>query len=162
MAPLEGKPMTRERRAKIYFRLMDIVLVLSAIGFAEFLLDKVGDIILIQKSSPIYAPVSIFFLTMNFVVPLFLILARFMRDEYAEQLWKRTAVVMSYLLATLPAAILAGAWLAYLAPATLRTLPQFMMLFDPAPLYVVTTATWMIGMLLFVAVFQFLRWRDAR
>lgn len=153
---------TRARRARVYFRLMDIVLVLSLLGFAEFLLDKIGGIILIEKSNPIYPPVAFFFGFMNFIVPLFLILARFMRDEYAELLWRRTAVVVAYMLALAPWVIVASMWAYYFATgARMRESPFAPLVIPQEPVQVIWLC-WLVFMLLFVAIFQFLRWRDGR
>jgi hypothetical protein len=167
MASLEGQPVSdalirRATRARIYFRLMDIMLVLSLMGFTEFLLDKVGGIILIPATSPIYPLVSTFFYTMNFFVPTFLILARFMRDEYAELLWRRTATALVYVSAIAPFGLLAIGWVSFLitgqrvSQGAVRFLAESMEFFDAV------VVIWMVFMLLFVAIFQLLRWRDAR
>lgn len=153
---------SRARRARAYFRLMDIVLVLSLMGFIEFLLDNVFDVILIPKSSPIYLPVSIFFIFMNFIMPWFLILARFMRDEYAELLWRRTAAVAAYALALAPVFVLMGFWISYFLTGKRVSESVFAPLVEPTEAFQVIWFCWLGYMLLFVAIFQFLRWHDAR
>jgi hypothetical protein len=168
MAPLVGKLMTnaasgnRAKRARVYFRLMDIVLVLSLLGFAEFLLDKVGGIILLEKNNPFYSPVSLIFVIANFYFPMLLILCRFMRDEYAELLWQRTATVIVYFSAIAPFLLTAVAWASFflLGAQTTRSLFQFLK--GPVDPFDVVTVIWAMFMLLFVAIFQFLRWRDSR
>jgi hypothetical protein len=153
---------TRARRARIYFRLMDITLVLALIGFTEFLLDEVFGIILTPKSSPFYLPISIFFIFMNFIVPWFLILARFMRDEYAELLWRRTAAVAAYTLALAPVFVLLCFWAAYLLTGKKVSEGVFAPLVAPTEAFQVVWFCWLAFMLMFVAIFQLLRWRDAR
>lgn len=150
----------RAKRARIYFRLMDVVFILAVLGFSEFLLDKVGGIILMETSHPAHGYVSAFFIIMNFFLPMFLILARFMRDEYAEQVWRRTAVSLSYVVTLLPIAIFAGAWIDFLTTTTGQPRPLFALLENPIEPFKVVQVCWMAFMLLFVGVFQFLRWRD--
>lgn len=152
----------RARRARIYFRLMDVVCILAVLGFSEFLLDKVGGIILLETSHPAHVYVSAFFITMNFFLPMFLILARFMRDEYADQLWRRTAVVLSYGVTLLPIVIFAGAWIDYLTTTTGQPRPVFALLEETTEPYNVIQACWMAFMLLFVGIFQLLRFTDSR
>jgi hypothetical protein len=161
MEPLEGQLMSREKRAKLYFRLMDVVFILALIGFSEFLIDKVFGVILIERSNPIHLPISIFFTTMNFLGPAFLLVARFMRDEYAEQLWQRTIALLAYAVAIAPILLIAGAWIAYaLSPE--KPVGPYIYLYAKNETTTVISIAWGAYMLLFVAIFQFVRWRDAR
>jgi hypothetical protein len=168
MASLEGRPMTnatsgnRAKRARVYFRLMDVTFFLAILGFSEFLLDKVFGIILIQTTSPLYPPVSTFMIFMNFLMPLFLVLARFMRDEYAELLWRRTAVVFAYAIAIIPFIIQIVGWLVYLTRGEEGVRRHLKILLVPTQPYFVIAVAWMAFMLLFVAIFRVLRWRDGR
>jgi small-conductance mechanosensitive channel len=100
-----------------------------------------------------------------FFVPMFLICARFMRDEYAEQLWRRTAVVLAYATAAIPLVCFILAWGWYFATGhtdakqvhwTLRWLADDIKWGDALMI------VWLGYMMVFVMLFQILRWRDSR
>ncbi len=148
------------RRYRLYFRLMDVTLVLSIIGFSEFLLDNVFGIILIPKDSPAYRPVSIIMVSANFFLPMFLIAARFMRDEFAEILWQRTATTLMYLLVLAPGIILVWSFVMRMAGGN-DYISLFGYLYRQNALDAIV-AGWIAVMLLFVAIFQLYRWRATR
>jgi hypothetical protein len=162
MASLEGKPMTREKRAKLYFRLMDITFVLALIGLSEVLLDEVFRMELIKPSDAMYWPIAVFFRTMNFLLPTFLLLARFMRDEYAELLWQRTTAILTYVVTAIPAILAAGA-MVLISIGVDKPVGIYAYLYaTKQSLFNAIIISWMAYMLLFVAIFQFVRWRDSR
>lgn len=81
--------MTREHRAKACFRLICICLAFAAVGLPDHLAGIFFDRTLLPQPSIAYTSVGIIVLLFNFVMSPFLVVARFMRDEYAEQLWQR-------------------------------------------------------------------------
>jgi hypothetical protein len=162
MAPLEGQPMStpapkKKLRYRLYFWLMDICLILSVLGLTEFILDYGLGIILIATDSPIYPIISLFFISANFIVPLFLVVARFMRDEFAELLWKKTATTLLYGFVVVPGFVLTTTYVASLFGSRIHVaILQALQEYTAIQAIVVG---WMAVMLAFVGLFQFYRWR---
>ncbi|MCP5396839.1 MAG: hypothetical protein H6918_08920 [Sphingomonadaceae bacterium] len=160
----------RQFRYRLYFWLMDISLVCGLIGFADFIRDDILGYAAFDPVSPIYIAVGVFCLFFSFPVATFLVLARFMRDEYAEQLWQRTIGKLGFISAVVPFSLYVLVWTFYFI-ASFRILPKAVhnSLVDLLEMgatewrfdEIINTA-WMVFMLLFVAIFQFLRWRDSR
>ena len=154
--------MTSERRFRIYFRLMDICLVAGILILAPFLpiFERlVAEDGTIPTWYNIYGAVLIF---ISFFLAPFLILARFMRDEYAEQLFRRTTDVVVYIAVAFPLLVFSAATVVYIATGA-KEAPY------PFNLFAVDVTWWTaIGelfkffCLIFVFVFQFLRWKDSR
>jgi ABC-type microcin C transport system permease subunit YejB len=166
MAPLEGKPMNANKvrkqfRFRLYFWLMDICLVFAGIGLADYLRDKVFDI-QIDEKNPIYLAVSVGVLVFNFIVPVFLIIAKFMRDEYSQEIWQRSIAILVYFLALTPLFIFAAGWYTILFSTADRLAGLLAFLFATVSGGELVMRMWLAFMLLWVAIFQFLRWRDAR
>ena len=155
-------PISRERRSRTYFRLMDLCFVASLLVLASFLpvFEKVvGPNGTVPPWYQVYGAVLMFFVF--FVTP-FLVLARFMRDEYAERLFRRTTILLVYIAVAVPFLIFSAATLVYLSTLT----PEAPWPFD---LFMAQTTWWAalaepfkIFCILFVLIFQFLRWKDSR
>ncbi|KPF65151.1 hypothetical protein IP79_02945 [Porphyrobacter sp. AAP60] len=101
------------------------------------------------------------------LIPLILLLAWFLRDDYAAALWKRTTVVLAYGVAIAPVLLVAASWLAYDVltkgtPAYEAWDAFYLALIEGGSGRDILTFTWHVYMLLFVLIFQFLRWRDSR
>lgn len=155
---------SKDLRYRAYFWLMDASLVALIIGGLDFLARK-----LFGMGSDYFLPSSLIFvigiplLILNFVVPMFLVVARFMRDDYTEQLWKRTFVVLAYFVALLPFIYLVLYWSLFFALGQPKPLPVILAL--PELNLTLGTAVyfaWIAYMMMFVVIFQFLRWRDSR
>ncbi len=152
-------------RYRVYYWLMDICLAFAAIGLIDWIIDPYE-----ATERPLwYLVVGAVVLTFNGFVPLFLMVARFMRDDYTESLWKRSLVVMAYGSAVVPPVLVLGPWVLFFllgGDGSLR--PDFYIAFEDAfysktlQPYIVVAKVWLTFMLLFVGVFQFLRWRDSR
>lgn len=100
-----------------------------------------------------------------FVVPMFLICAKFMRDEYAEGLWRRTSVVLAYATAGLPLIFLIIAWGWYFATGHTdaeKVHWSLQWMADEIKWGDATMIVWLGYMMVFVVIFQFLRWRDSQ
>ena len=150
-------------RFRVYYWLMDICLVSALIGLVDFILVRTIDLHyfgLPEVGQVIVAIPVLFFST---IVPLFLMVGKFMRDEYAEGLWRRSVVVLAYACAVLPLIFFIVAWMTYFA----LDRPEY----APAAFAWSTAQTqwgwaiayiWFGYMMLYVTIFQFLRWRDSR
>jgi uncharacterized membrane protein YhaH (DUF805 family) len=160
---LTGKP-DRQFRYRAYFWLMNASLAAVIYSFLELAADRLTgfdpqDYMPQALAIIFYVPL----LVLIFLVPMFLICARFMRDEYAEQVWRRTAVVLAYATAIFPLVFLVSEWCLYFAlgqpakaPSVLRW-SKSEVEWGNAILYV-----WLGYMNVFVMIFQFLRWKDTR
>ncbi len=152
-------------RYRAYFWLMDACLVLAPLG--AFMAIWVGP--RLPKPRPLWFeliswPLEIFVL----IIPVFLICAKFMRDDYAEGLWRRTLVVVGVMAAVAPMVIA----FAYAIMGTLFVRDSGWLHRTYARLYylveVEMTArqamliSWLTFLLAFVVIFQFLRWKDSR
>ncbi|UYV14759.1 hypothetical protein [Porphyrobacter sp. ULC335] len=155
----------RQFRYRAYFWLMNASFFAIIYSFVELLVGRVTGFDP-QDYMPTFA-VPIFYgpiLVFMFLVPMFLICARFMRDEYAEQLWRRTSVVLAYATAATPLLCFILGWIWYFATGhtdakqvhwSLRWMADKVVWGD-ALMYV-----WIGYMMVFVVIFQFLRWRDS-
>jgi cation transport ATPase len=103
----------------------------------------------------------------------FLICARFMRDEYAEGLWQKSATMFSYILVLLPAIAIVAAYLyqAYTSPAISIPTPAERAALAAYPRPISWQISGALTLLLyiaayvpflFIALYKFNRWRDAR
>lgn len=151
-------------RYRAYFWLMNASLVAVIYGAIELIIGvafafDVSDLMPEPMRAVFLAYVALFLL----VVPVVLICAKFMRDEYCEQLWKRSFVVLAYLTAIAPLIYLAAYWSLFYALGQPKPLPPFLawpeqkVNLGPA-IYI----PWVGYMMMFVVVFQILRWRDSR
>lgn len=155
---------TKQTRYRAYFWLMNASSVAVLFSAVEPAVDHLFGFTLDQIFPPpviaVLLPFIAFFLL---VVPMFLICARFMRDEYCEELWKRTFVVLAYIVALLPFVYLVFYWSTFFALGQPKELPP--LLAWPAIEVTMGTAVylaWTAYMILFVFTFQVLRWRDSR
>jgi len=159
---LLSRPAT-DWRYRAYFRLMDASAVALVIGVADFLGERLlGTGFEDLVPHPWILVIGLPVLFLNFIVPTFLVIARFMRDDYAEGLWRRAMLVVGHGVALGPIALLATGWIAYLAIGG-PTAPLWLrFLIDPQAPLKVLLYLWEAHMILFVCAFQFLRWRDSR
>ena len=160
-----SKP-TRDLRYRAYFWLMDASLVAIAIGAMDFLGARLFAVSLeTLLPSPWLYIVALPVLFVNFFVPTFLICARFMRDEYAEGLWRRTSVAIAYAIAALPLMFFISYWIVSFAngfPDPKQAHWTMQWSFDETKWGYAIMSVWMTYMMLFVCIFQFLRWSDAQ
>lgn len=158
---LTDKP-DRQFRYRAYFWLMNASLAAVIIGSADFAADRafaMGFEAFVP--SPWIYVIGVPKLIFSFFVPMLLVVASFMRDDYAEGLWRRTMLVLGYGVALGPNALLALLWLVFLLvgpvpPSWLRFMTE------PADPLTVLLYLWEAHLILFVCAFQFLRWRDSR
>lgn len=105
------------------------------------------------------APV-LFFLS---IVAPFLVVASFMRDDYAESLWRRSVAVLTFGAATIPALFLVITWPLYFLLEPSRS-PFYMAYFSffefidrEQEVRETLMMTWLAFNVSFVAIFEFLR-----
>lgn len=97
-------------RFRLYYRLMDACLFLLVPHFLILILHPDRP----SKDEPLELIAFFYVIILSSVLgSLFLLLARFMRDEYAEGLWRRSLVVMGYLGAVVPPLFSIGSWIIY-------------------------------------------------
>lgn len=151
-----------ERRFRLYFRLMDLCL-LSSILILVSLLPIFDNVVSPDGTVPfwyrIYGSVLLFFAF--FVTPA-LILARFMRDEYAEQLFRRTTDVVVYSAVAMPLIVFWVATVVYLVTGAEEAPYPFSLFMVEVTWWSAIADLFKYFCLLFVFVFQFIRWKDSR
>ncbi len=111
MAPMEGDAVMKGGRFRLYFRLMDICFAIQIISIMlEIVQFATGD----DFTSGITGQAMAVFQLGSLALPIFLIFARFMRDDFAEQLWQLTAGTVLKAICFLPpiVAIIAGGLIA--------------------------------------------------
>lgn len=154
-------------RYRAYYWLMDACLLVIVLGILEMAVYITSGLSTSDLPSPFDVIVRAPLIVFCYLVPLFLILARFMRDDYAEDLWRRTAAVFAYLVAILPIMIAIPAWLGYLLiPAGTALAADFnatiALLLTEVPVAIAIQVFLAALLVCFVVIFQFLRWRDSR
>ncbi|MDC8753255.1 hypothetical protein OIK40_01210 [Erythrobacter sp. sf7] len=151
-------------RYRAYFWLMDASLVAVAYAAIEPIISYFFDYdISTVLPEPVRAVFLAFVTFFILVVPVILICAKFMRDEYCEQLWKRSFVVMAYLTALAPLIYMVVYWSLFYALGQPKPLPPILAWpFREVTMGPAIYIAWIGYMMVFVALFQFLRWRDAR
>mgnify|MGYP006168756599 FL=1 len=161
----ESSKPVRTWRYKAYFYVMDACLVFAGLGLIDHFVDPYEP----ETAPAWYFVYGGLFLAFNTIVPLFLMLASFMRDDYAEGLFRRTLQVLAYGAAVVPPIVMIVPWLlAGLFIMTEARAPGFYREFYAAfydgavPPATVLGRVWLAFMLSFVGTFQFLRWKDSK
>lgn len=150
-------------RYRAYFWLMDGALAASAFLWANFFVFRMTGLEVFGLPEIVQNILAIFLWPFGVVAPIFLLFARFMRDEYSEQLWRRTVVILAYVTAIVPLAYFSVAWATFFALGQ----PD-----DPPAIFAWSVeqvkwgnAIWYsfsVYVQMFIFIFQFLRWRDSR
>ena len=147
---------------RIYFWLMDACFVAGLLVLSEPFVpeDWVGGVTYWIIGAPLL-------ILVGGVTP-FLIAARFMRDDYAEGIWQRSVAILTLIMVIVPAVFLIVGWPVYLLVEPNRSpiykaYYEFYVFIDtPNPVRDTLMMTWLVFNLSFVAIFQFLRWKDSR
>ena len=152
----------RQTRYKLYFWLMDLCLFFGIVGFIDFIITRIyGDFP--EGAEPAwYVALAIVAVIVSFLIAPILIVARFMRDEYAEQLWKRTTNVIVMVVTILPYIVFSAGWLVWFVTKSTEAPFPFSLLMIDTVWWSAIAGIWKTFCLLFVAIFQFLRWKDSR
>ncbi|MEP5623335.1 MAG: hypothetical protein ABJP82_12250, partial [Hyphomicrobiales bacterium] len=83
-------------RYRMYFWLMDLSLIALLISVGEELFRLATGIKYYGLTGTAELVIGLTLMNLRVFVPLLLVVAKFMRDDYAESLWKRTATVLAY------------------------------------------------------------------
>lgn len=157
-------------RFRLYYRLMDLVLLIYAFAI---LFTIVGEAIALEPEelpAVVFYGVPLLLWPVFYVVVPVLIVARSLRDEYADLLWKRTIAQLMMLTAVIPPLLFASIW--FISIVILGGdvanwdgyRPDWLL--DPIMKEVYRLGTimefWQVFTLGFVFLFQFNRWRDSR
>ena len=152
-------------RYRLYYRLMDVCLIATLIFVTEALFLGLFGLSVFDTSIPqmIKTGLTLFVVAFVMIGPFILFAAKFMRDDYAEQLWRRSVVVLAYGVALIPLALFI---IFNIAQDILGVdgSKEFFPAWVLAKWEIVRTI-FILGLayvLMFVLVFQFLRWRDTR
>lgn len=151
---------------RAYFWLMDAATVAILTGLATLIWQLPADA---DGNSPLWVHIVMWPLAfMAGVVPVFLITASFMRDDYADGIWRRTMMVIGVLTAVVPLVLNT----AYRMTATLytpdggiihRAYYQFYYFIEQdLNARAGMVGAWLAFIMSFVIVFQFIRWKDSR
>jgi cytochrome bd-type quinol oxidase subunit 1 len=161
--PKTDKPV-KALRYRSYFWLMDIATpaVIMTVGLPA--LDSLTGIdVRSVMPPPVWFVLNAFALIFGLCLPTFLMCARFLRDDYVEALWRRSVAVLAYVMAITPIAALSINWILYLALGQPERVPDFLRwAFAKVEIYSVILNVSGFYIMIFVAIFQFLRWRDTR
>lgn len=161
--PKTDKP-RKAIRYRIYFWLMDfsavVMALLVCLGLADVIIDE--DITEALPPSLFFSMSALFQIVTFIVVPL-LICAKFMRDDYSDTLWRRSASVLVYASVIIPLTIFVTTQIYVVGMGPLSKGPPLIRwLTNKVMVDMAMLGIWISYMILFVAIFQFLRWRDAR
>lgn len=151
-------------RYRSYFWLMDFSAILVAlfvcILFADMIIDED-----LTEAIPyiIFAAMSALFQIVTFLILPFLICTKFMRDDYSDTLWRRSVSVLAYASTTIPLTIFVITQIYFLGVGKLSKGPPLIRwVTNKITVDMAMISIWISYMILFVAIFQILRWRDAR
>ena len=140
---------------------MDACLFFGFIGFMDQMAAWIGLHDTHGSHPTWYVVIGAITLGFSFLVAPFLILARFMRDEYAQQLWQRTVNLLVNIVTFVPLLIVGFGIATQLATGK-RKLPSFMApMLESATWVSAMTIGWLVFCLLFVVIFQVLRVKDS-
>ena len=169
----DAKTPKGEWRYRAYFRLMDASLFFWIVLIIDTFVSPYDDPDTFPVWYAVHGEVTIFFCLF---VSLFLVFARFMRDDYAEGLRKRTFVLLGYGAVVGPIFINIGSWVIYYTTLILNepgasldgTVPQRApdyirwLLVNETTVDVVLGGVSQVFLGSFIAIFRFLRWKDSR
>lgn len=152
----------RDFKYRLYFWLMDFSFLSALVIISNIALDQGFGIDTLPADKP-WAPFIAYPMIIGLsLVPLFLLVARFMRDEYAERLWRRTGKIVIVLVAFGPYVYMISNWVAYWILRSDKAPFPFNIVVPETHLHIVMAYVSVGVMILFVCVFQLLRWLDAR
>lgn len=150
-----------ERRYRLYFRLMDACLLFAFLGFMDQTAAWIGLHDTHGSHPTWYIAIGAITLGFSFLVAPFLILARFMRDEYAQQLWQRTVNLLVTIVTFFPMIIVGFGIATQLATGKRKLLPVLAPMLESTKWVHAMTIGWLVFCLLFVVIFQALRLKDS-
>jgi hypothetical protein len=161
--PNSDKPL-KAKRYRIYFWLMDfstaVMALLASLLIAEYFVGPdIHDIV----PPTIYLINAATFQIVGLIILPFLICAKFLRDDYLDALWHRSVTILAYSIALI---VFAAFWISsiyYFTVGPISQGPQFISWLAAETKWgEAIVEIWISYMILFVAIFQVLRWKDSR
>lgn len=159
----DQKRLTEGRlRYRLYFWLMDASLVGVVIFFASVLFQAATGLEFFGLPPMLGLVSGVVLMALIFLIPLILIIGRPLRDEYAEILWRRTIAPLVVIMSTSPLLYIVIGWTLYAAQIDPKSSAALAWLYEQQSGFEAISGAWALLNMLFVAIFQFLRWRDSR
>lgn len=158
--------MAQMNRFSLYYRLMDICLIIQIAALSL----EIGEIVTgAELAVGAFGNVVITFFLCALLLPIFLIFARFMRDDFSEQIWQKTAGTVLKALTVLPPIVAISVGLLIGTgnidvPATMFTGEGLSQAQGGAIFGVVMSLIyiWVYTPMIFTFAFQWHRWRASR
>lgn len=156
----------RESRYRLYYRLMDGSTLFIPIAFSLLFWSFPAE----WEGLALYAANTFTLITAFFIylVPIFLIVAAFMRDDYADGLWVRTMKIVGFLAALVPLGlnVVYRVLEIFFEPDGGPIHYAYFYLYNFVESEMTARDAFFIAHIVFlwafVLTFQFLRWRDSR
>ncbi len=145
-----------------YYRLMNLCLLAGVLIIADLIFSPAPRLYDNGEYPVWYLTYGYINIFLAFFVTPVLILARFMRDEYAEQLFHRTSDIMIYVAVAVPFVIFAAATVVYAITSAPEAPYPFSLFMVEITVWKAMAQAFKYFCLLFVFIFQFLRWKDSR
>lgn len=159
--------MNRVTRHTLYYRLMDFSLVGNLLSFSVAIaIAATGRDVVPALIQPIFTFVGV----ASLIIPALLIFQRWMRDDFSEMLWQRTAGTVLKLLIILPIPLAIG-WGMWIAEGNSDLAQPRMNIGNPSDPVVSAVVQgmvqslvylWVATPILFTFAFQWHRWRASR
>ena len=151
---------------RAYFWLMDVTTVAVVAGLATLIFPLPGDY---DGYTPIWVQAIMYLLAfMVGILPPFLIAASFMRDDYAEGIWRRAMMILGVSAAVVPIVLntvyrVVGALYTPDGGIIHRAHYHFYYFIEQdLNARSGMIGAWLVFVCSFVFIFQFLRWKDSR
>ncbi|UVO53966.1 hypothetical protein [Sphingomonas sp. SUN039] len=156
--------MARINRHDLYYRLIDISFVVQLFCLAQFFVRIVSGRVFLSGAAK---SVAVTAFVLSILIPAILIFCRFMRDDFSEQLWQKTAGSVLKCLVILPVPIAFFVSLA-LATGTIHIPPGSLLTDSERTTGAINgiirsmVVLWLLTPALFTFTFQWHRWRASR
>lgn len=159
-------------RYRLYYFLMNVALAGVVFGLIDsFIVSNLN-----ISTAPSHPTLDFAYKSLGIIIillPVFLILAKFMRDDYANQIWSKTATSFLYFFTAFPLLFILPNAIVWIASAIFSSdvsanvadlvynRSPFAAFYDKDA-YTVVANSWLICVSFFVILFQWHRWRDAQ
>lgn len=149
-------------RYRVYFWMMDASFTGICVFFASVLYQLATGLEGFGLPSTPKAITAIVLIVLILVLPFVLIVFSSLRDEYAELVWRRTVKPLVIIMATTPLLFYVFTILLEGLLADPANVDGLRWLFEEQSFAASVTSAWLLFNMVFVVIFQFLRWRDSK
>ena len=157
-----SKSSSGQLRYRLYFWMMDASLIGVIIFFASVIFQTLTEKVAFGLPPLASSILGMIVLLLILPLPLVVIIAKPLRDEYASLLWQRTIGPLVVFMSTTPLIFFTSLWVFYAISVDPKEVPALSWLYDEQSYVEAVTGAWLIFNMLFVLIFQFIRWRDSR